>query len=144
MKITEWVRMLPMELDMVKPTRFANNDEAEPKEKILLTEVSDDLKKMWCYSKQLAKEAATLALEGSFGKDNGEEVNKEQTLARCYELKKKADIVKDIFWLCCNEEANSWGIGGIGIRKNWELVQLVRDERDLPPNIKRLLGLDDD
>ena len=72
MKTTEWVRMLPMDLDMVKPTKFANNDEIEPGEKILLKEVSDDLKKMWCYSKQLAKEAATLALEGSFGRDNGD------------------------------------------------------------------------
>ena len=144
MNIKEWVRMLPMELDMVKSTKFANNDEAEPNEKILLKEVSDDLKKMWCYSKQLAKEAATLALEGSFGGDNGEEVNKEQALAKCYELKKKADIVKDIFWLCCNEEANSWSIGGIGLRKNWELVELNKKKDDIPPSLKRLLGLDDD
>ena len=143
MKIQEWLRLLPMELDMVKVSQFANNDAVAPTEKVVLKEVSADLKKLWCYSRQMAKEAATLALEGSFGADDGTVIDKEQVLARCYELKRKSDILKDLFWLGCNEEANSWDIPSIGIRKNWELVSFTKEKDDLPPTLKRLLGMDE-
>ena len=48
MKIQEWLRLLPMELDMVKVSQFANNDEVAPAEKVVLKELSADLKKLWC------------------------------------------------------------------------------------------------
>ena len=137
----EWLKLLPLELKEVEVSKQPNDEPVADTEVVVDYEVPDELKRIWTFARALAKEAAEIALQSEFTDDSTKE-SRAELRCRAMELKRKAEIVKDLFWIGINKGANVWEVDSIGIRRDWKVVTKVKRNDDIPPFLKRLMGDD--
>ena len=138
-QVMDWIKTISLELNEVSIMNEPNDEPVGKEEEVILHGVSDELKKLWIFSRILAKEAAQLAIDAKFSEKPMNKYEVHIMAGKAQELKRKSDIVKDIFWLGCSMEAKAWDMNNIGIREGWKVVKLPDDKDDMPPFLKRLM-----
>ena len=127
----EFITLLGLELSMVDKIN-------EPQEEILSGdnikgEISEDLQKLYTVWKRLGQSAGALENDLQWGNSGPD------SIAKVYELKAKASIIKAIFWTAIQDELHLWGCTeSLALRKGFNIVGYKGPE--VPPFFKFLGG----
>ncbi|MCX7778750.1 MAG: hypothetical protein N2259_00695 [Patescibacteria group bacterium] len=114
--------------DIIEPS-----DEVNPLHEEIIGEIADEnIKKLYTLSLNLEKSAfmtfgramVTAMFENQ---RDGDILNK--TFFKSYEFRTKAQILRDIFWVCVQDTFDLWDKSKIGIRKGF-IVVAIKDVKD--------------
>ena len=115
-----WLKILPMELANIDAGEFSEpDDEVDPKSDIVVGEASDDLKRIYTLSERLREAGARYSIDARFSKDNR---LRSDAGKKAYELAKKIEVLKEIFWITLKDDFDLWNKDSVGIRKGWKVT----------------------
>jgi len=127
-----WLDIVKMELEnldskvLLEPT-----SEVQPKDHVV-GEADPDLKRVYGLAMQWEKTAIEMVVAVRYVNNRA---NQEQTIHKADELKKKSEILMDIFWTSLKDSFDLWQRPSVGIRKGWKVVWT---EPEVPPIISIL------
>lgn len=131
--MSTFIRLLPLELQEVQ--EYKEPDMQVEKGDHIVGDMSDDLKKLYTLWRQFSYRASELTLQLEYGRQN---VGK----AEVNEIKTKAEVLRDLFWIAVSDEFELWDRNRTGVRKGFKVVWSEEQRPDMPPFLRQILGMD--
>jgi hypothetical protein len=113
-----WLKLLSIELANLKQL-VEPNPEVDPIRDHVVGVASEELQRLYTLANQLEEASEYTKLQAKFGKDDS---IKEEAAKKAYELHKKSEVIREIFWLCLNDEFELWDKPSVGVRKGFVVV----------------------
>ena len=115
-----WLKILPMELVNINANEFSEpDDEVDPRFDVVVGEASDDLRRIYTLAERLLEAGARYSVDAQFSKDNR---LRSDAGKKAYELAKKIEVLKEIFWITLKDDFDLWNKDSVGIRKGWKVT----------------------
>ena len=123
--MSTWLKLLPLELQELDKLSEPDTQIKPGDHEVGV--MSDDLKKLYSLYRSVdrASDQAKLDYRHSL------EEERAQLVGRAAELDKKAEVLRELFWIGVNDEFNLWSKRATGIRKGWKVVWYTREEGPL-------------
>lgn len=116
---TFW-RLLSLELNSLDQNDFFEPDaEFEPDDQIV-GDLSEELIRLYTMWRLLEKQAIERMTEAKYGRLPGEQ--KREMICKGKELHKKAELLRELFWIEVKDEHHLWDKSSIGVRKGRKVV----------------------
>lgn len=115
-----WLKILPVELSAIEPGEFAEpGEEIDPKADVVVGEASNDLRRIYTLTEKLQEAGARYSIDARFSKDNRLRSDAEKKM---HELKRKTEVLMEIFWIILKDDFDLWNKDSVGIRKGWKVT----------------------
>ena len=106
----------------------------KPGEEIVGKLEDEFLQKLYSLAMELCKGAELTRVRAGF--EHNDEKRK-KVMATALALKKKSEVLMEVFWICINDKFNLWGCSAIGIREGFTVVTF----ESFPPSFEDLLRI---
>ena len=136
--MSTWLKLLPIELDGLSSADFIEPPHRDIKDDKVVGLMSEDCKRLWTLHILLEKVSQQYRLDAHYCRDEAE---KEKLETKAVECAEKAHAMLAIMWIAIRDEFEIWN-RTIGIRVGYKVVTNSEPSNDMPPSIKRLLGLE--
>ena len=135
---TSWFDLLPADLSGLSTEEvLPPYGDMEPSDHWAGDASNDEqLQRLYSLARRLAESAARTGLEAQLARKHEQ---REEFIMKCYELRKKAELVIEIFWISIKDSFQLWDKDSIGIREDWQVVWSDQDT-SIPPFLKKLIG----
>jgi len=118
--IMSWLKILSIELSSIDAKEFIEpNTEVDLRSDVVVGDADDELKRVYALTEKLQEAAARYSIDARFSKDNRLRSDAEK---KAYELRKKVEILMEIFWITLKDKFDLWDKNSVGIRKGWKVV----------------------
>jgi len=127
-----WLDIVKMELEMLSP-----EGQTEPHNEVglkdhVVGEAEPEVRKLYQLALRWERTAIESLVAARYINDRRRQ---EQDVERASMLRKKSEMLMDIFWTSLKDHYDLWGKSEIGIRKGWKVVW---SEVEVPPIIDAL------
>ena len=116
--MTTWIKLLPLEIsnitEMWEPEQEVDEAFDHP-----VGEMSDDLRKLFSLWRQTQKCAEQLILEARYSHNADEQ---KSLGTRAFEIQKKAEVLREIFWISVRDEFGLWNKDAIGVCRGYLVI----------------------
>lgn len=116
--MSTWLKFLSLELgeiaDFLEP-----RVEFDPREDIYVGEMIEDLKRLYTLWQNYDRVADQYLLEARHAKSENE---MKSAFLKAKELKERADVLENIFWISLKDEFGLWDKPSIGVRRGFVVV----------------------
>ncbi len=115
-----WLDIIKLETENMSPEDFIEPQHELETEESVVGEVGDErLKRLFGLAMQWNREAVDCVRRASKTDDPAA---RDEDLALATELRKKSQILFDIFWTSLKDEYGLWDKDIIGVRRGWKVV----------------------
>lgn len=114
--MSDWLKLLPLELSQIDSFKEPDVD-MEPGDN-LIGELTPVLKRLYTFWRKLEEAAARNEVDYHYSRQE----NKEDLKNKSCELEAKARALRFIFWVCLQDEYQTWGKGRVGVRRGFKVV----------------------
>lgn len=135
--MSTWLKLLPLELDGINESEFIEPDVALKKTDQQIGTMSEMARRLYTLSRLLAKDANQFNLDAHFCNDK---VKKSELVAKSLEFVAKATVIQELVWIGIRDDLGIWD-EPIGVRMGFKVVTYPETGDDMPPFIKRIMGL---
>lgn len=113
-----WLDMVSMEIKNMDPDKLIEPGGEVTSKDHVVGEMDDDHKRFYSLAMQWEKAALEIALAGHYGNVN----ERAQAMRKAYQLRKKAEVLLENFWLSLNDTFDLWDKPSSGVRRGWKVV----------------------
>lgn len=115
------------------PTADVNQEEDQ-----VLGDCPEDLRRFYSFSRYCERELKQLMVEMEFVTDKDPDNER-----RMWQLSKRHNVTTVMFWFCVWEYFKAYGSEkSIGLRRGWKVVLSDHKQPDMPPMVRRILGIE--
>ena len=136
--MSTWLKLLPLELDGINKLEYIEPDHPSEKGDHSVGEMSDTTRQLYTLGILLEKDGRQHQLDAHYCDDKTRKLELE---AKAVEFLSKATIIRELMWIGIKDEFGLWG-ENIGVRRGFKVVIRPKEGGDIPPFIKRIMGLE--
>jgi len=124
------LRLLLVELDMIKDDEIIEPDAEDIPEDIYVGEMTNQERKLYTLKQEARRAAAQSEFKLQFNRlDEDQKVAEQINYARAMS---KADLLDRLFWFEVNDQHRLWDIASVGVRRGFKVV---KNEAETGPDI---------
>lgn len=132
--MSNWIDVIKMEIEMINAGELLEPYAEASSDDHVVGDLDDDLKKIYTLALRWDKAAIEMLVSARYVNDD---MRRKQDLEKASELRRKSELLMDIFWVSIKDSFELWKNPSIGIRKGWKVVW--SDANPIPP-ILGILG----